>query len=40
MGTICYIEQFETIHQYMIDQNKIDRPVLSDDQLAQLNTLT
>lgn len=30
-------EQFETIHQYMIDQNKIDRPVLSDDQLAQLN---
>lgn len=30
-------EQFETIHLYMMDQNKVDRPVLSDDQLAQLN---
>ncbi|HDH4585493.1 TPA: YolD-like family protein [Staphylococcus aureus] len=31
-------EQFETIQQYIIDQNKITRPVLSDDQLAELNT--
>ena len=30
-------EQFETIQQYIIDQNKIRRPVLSDDQLAELN---
>ncbi|HHM2507376.1 TPA: YolD-like family protein [Staphylococcus aureus] len=30
-------EQFETIQQYIIDQNKITRPVLSDDQLAVLN---
>lgn len=30
-------EQFETIQQYIIDQNKITRPVLSDDQLAKLN---
>ncbi|MCQ1407278.1 YolD-like family protein [Staphylococcus aureus] len=30
-------EQFETIQQYIIDQNKITRPVLSDDQLAGLN---
>ncbi|HGZ8973220.1 TPA: YolD-like family protein [Staphylococcus aureus] len=30
-------EQFETIQQYIIDQNKITRPVLSDDQLAELN---
>ncbi|HHC5857751.1 TPA: YolD-like family protein [Staphylococcus aureus] len=30
-------EQFETIQQYIIDQNKIKRPVLSDDQLAELN---
>lgn len=30
-------EQFETIQQYIIDQNKITRPVLSDDQLADLN---
>ena len=30
-------EQFETIHQYIIDQNKVDRPVLSDDQLSDLN---
>ncbi|CAA3878541.1 yolD-like family protein [Staphylococcus aureus] len=30
-------EQFETIQQYIIDQNKIPRPVLSDDQLAELN---
>lgn len=29
-------EQFETIQQYIIDQNKITRPVLSDDQLAEL----
>ncbi|HCU9255463.1 TPA: YolD-like family protein [Staphylococcus aureus] len=30
-------EQFETIQQYIIDQNKITRPVLSDHQLAELN---
>ncbi|HDK9717161.1 TPA: YolD-like family protein [Staphylococcus aureus] len=30
-------EQFETIQQYIIDQNKITRPVLSDDQLVELN---
>ncbi|EOD8319860.1 YolD-like family protein [Staphylococcus aureus] len=30
-------EQFETIQQYIINQNKITRPVLSDDQLAELN---
>ncbi|HHA6012660.1 TPA: YolD-like family protein [Staphylococcus aureus] len=30
-------EQFETIQRYIIDQNKITRPVLSDDQLAELN---
>lgn len=30
-------EQFETIQQYIIDPNKITRPVLSDDQLAELN---
>ncbi|HDA6617129.1 TPA: YolD-like family protein [Staphylococcus aureus] len=30
-------EQFETIQQYIIGQNKITRPVLSDDQLAELN---
>ncbi|HDF0961057.1 TPA: YolD-like family protein [Staphylococcus aureus] len=30
-------EQFETLQQYIIDQNKITRPVLSDDQLAELN---
>ncbi|HHW9999359.1 TPA: YolD-like family protein [Staphylococcus aureus] len=30
-------EQFETIQQYIIAQNKITRPVLSDDQLAELN---
>ncbi|HDI6915909.1 TPA: YolD-like family protein [Staphylococcus aureus] len=30
-------EQFETTQQYIIDQNKITRPVLSDDQLAELN---
>ncbi|MFM0918695.1 YolD-like family protein, partial [Staphylococcus epidermidis] len=24
-------------YQYMIDQNKVSRPVLSDDQLSQLN---
>ncbi|HDJ3072905.1 TPA: YolD-like family protein [Staphylococcus aureus] len=30
-------EQFETIQQYIIDQNKITRPLLSDDQLAELN---
>ncbi|MCK8659533.1 YolD-like family protein, partial [Pseudomonas umsongensis] len=28
---------FETIQNYIIDQNKIDRPILSDDQLNDLN---
>ncbi len=27
-------KQFETIEQYIIDQNKITRPVLSDDQIG------
>ncbi|SCT18766.1 YolD-like family protein [Staphylococcus caeli] len=30
-------EQFEAIQQYLTDQNKIDRPILSDDQLNELN---
>ncbi|RIP33183.1 YolD-like family protein [Staphylococcus gallinarum] len=30
-------EQFEAIQQYITDQNKIDRPLLSDDQLNELN---
>ncbi|KRG08822.1 YolD-like family protein [Staphylococcus sp. NAM3COL9] len=30
-------EQFETIQKYLVDQNKIDRPILSDDQLNELN---
>ncbi|MDW4480865.1 YolD-like family protein [Staphylococcus saprophyticus] len=30
-------EQFESIQQHLIDQNKIDRPILSDDQLNELN---
>ncbi|MDG0844310.1 YolD-like family protein [Staphylococcus equorum] len=30
-------EQFETIQQYLVDQNKNDRPILSDDQLNELN---
>ncbi|PKI20698.1 YolD-like family protein [Staphylococcus succinus] len=30
-------EQFETIQQFIIDQNKIGRPTLSDDQLNELN---
>ncbi|ATY57457.1 TPA: YolD-like family protein [Staphylococcus argenteus] len=30
-------EQFETIQRYIIDQNKITRPILSNDQLAELN---
>lgn len=30
-------EQFETIQRYIIDQNKITRPILSDDQLTELN---
>ncbi|WP_204171654.1 YolD-like family protein [Staphylococcus sp. GDY8P100P] len=30
-------EQFTRIQQYIIDQNKIDRPILSDDQLNNLN---
>ncbi|MGY3480509.1 MULTISPECIES: YolD-like family protein [Staphylococcus] len=30
-------EQFEAVQQHIIDQNKIDRPILSDDQLTELN---
>ena len=30
-------EQFEAVQQHIIDQNKIDRPILSDDQLNELN---
>lgn len=30
-------EQFETIQRYIMDQNKIDRPILSEDQLTELN---
>lgn len=30
-------EQYERIEQYMLDQNKIDRPSLSDHQLNDLN---
>ncbi|MGS0667657.1 YolD-like family protein [Staphylococcus arlettae] len=30
-------EQYEQIAQYIEDQNKIDKPLLSDDQLQQLN---
>ncbi|WP_245336211.1 YolD-like family protein [Staphylococcus sp. GDY8P95P] len=30
-------EQYEQIAQYMEDQNKIDKLLLSDDQLQQLN---
>lgn len=32
-----HYQTIETIQQYIIDQNKITRPVLSDDQLAELN---
>ena len=31
-------EQFEAIQQHIVDQNKIDRPILSDDQLNELNS--
>lgn len=30
-------EQYAQIEQYMLDQNKIERPLLSDDQLRTLN---
>lgn len=30
-------EQFERLKQYVADQDKIERPVLSDDQLHELN---
>lgn len=30
-------EQYERIEQYMLDQNKIERPILSEDQLRTLN---
>ncbi|UXU48891.1 YolD-like family protein [Staphylococcus arlettae] len=31
------LEQYEQLEQYIQDQNKIDRPSLSDDQLQRLN---
>lgn len=31
-------EQYERLGQYMLDQNKIERPILSDDQLKELNS--
>lgn len=30
-------EQYERLEQYVEDQNKIDKPLLSDDQLYELN---
>ncbi|MEQ7790772.1 YolD-like family protein [Staphylococcus nepalensis] len=30
-------EQYERLEQYIQDQNKIDKPILSDDQLSELN---
>lgn len=30
-------EQYERLEQYMLDQNKVERPLLSDDQLRTLN---
>lgn len=30
-------EQYEQLEQYIQDQNKIDRPILDDDQLNELN---
>lgn len=30
-------EQYEQLEQYIQDQNKIDKPILDDDQLQQLN---
>ncbi|MGN5882488.1 YolD-like family protein [Staphylococcus simulans] len=30
-------EQFERLHQYAVDQTKIERPILSEDQINELN---
>lgn len=30
-------EQFERLHQYVTDQTKVERPVLSEDQIHDLN---
>lgn len=30
-------EQFERLHQYVTDQTKVERPVLSEDQIHELN---
>lgn len=30
-------EQYQRLEQYMLDQNKVERPLLSDDQLNHLN---
>ncbi|GEP84675.1 yolD-like family protein [Staphylococcus piscifermentans] len=30
-------EQFERLHQYAVDQTKVERPVLSEDQIYELN---
>ncbi|WP_268222140.1 YolD-like family protein [Staphylococcus ureilyticus] len=32
-------EQYERLEQYVEDQNKIDKPLLSDDQLYELNEI-
>ena len=32
-------EQFERIHEYILDQDKIQRPTLSEDQLNELNCM-
>ena len=33
-------EQYEQLEQYIQDQNKIDKPILDDDQLNELNNLS
>src|SRR5699024_2954 len=30
-------EQYQRLEQYIQDQNKVDKPILSDDQLSELN---
>lgn len=30
-------EQFERLHQYAVDQTKVERPILSEDQIHELN---
>lgn len=31
------LEQYKMLNQFKQDQNKIDKPILSDDQLSELN---